>query len=237
MATTTNQGGSATSGVDVTKPGGWAQAVLAAIGAPNDPNTPQGQRNIDFLEAQAKAEGTSATYNPLATTLTLPGSTDFNAAGVQSYATPGDGITAMARTLLAGYPAIVANLQKADPEAITGTAAGRADLNRWSTGTSSTGYSQYVSNIAKLFFGEHGASDWTSFDLNDAENAAAAAADKVPGVAQLSSLASSVSTFVSNLFNANLWRRVGLALLGVVMLMAGGLMLARQGTGFLPIPA
>lgn len=229
MPTVTTNGAKA---VDLSQPGGWAMALLGSIGAPNNPNTAAGRANINYLEAQAKAEGTSARFNPLATTLPAPGSTDFNSHGVQNYATAQDGIDAMARTLLSGYPNVVAHLKAGSPSLIFDTAGGRADLNRWQTGSSSTVAGTYIRNIESLFYGEKGAADWTSFDLKDAGNAVA----KATGVTALEGISASVSAFVSALLNVNTWRRVGLATLGVVMLLLGGVMLARQGAGGLPVP-
>lgn len=61
------------------------------------------------------AEGTSARYNPLATTLRVSGSTDFNSVGVQDYPSLSVGVQATKRTLAGqgfGYGAIVLALQE-----------------------------------------------------------------------------------------------------------------------------
>jgi hypothetical protein len=222
-------GTTAGSGIDLSQPGGWAQATLAGLGAPHDPNTPQGRANITFLEAWRKAEGTAARFNPLATTLRAPGSSDFNTTGVQNYATPNDGIAATVATIKAGYPHITAMLRAGDPGQV-GNLNIIAELNRWVSGRSSTTPSTYTRNIARIFFGEKGAADWTSFDLGDAGNAAADAAGKlVPsGIKQL---AAAVTSFVNAVLNVNTWRRVGLALLGLALMVVGGAMLARGSWG------
>jgi hypothetical protein len=217
-------------GVDLSQPGGWAQATLVGLGAPHDPNTPQGRANITFLEAWRKAEGTAARYNPLATTLRSTGSTDFNSVGVQNYATPNDGIAATVATIRSGYPHIVAMLRAGDPGQLGSNTGVIADLNRWVSGRSSTTPSTYTKNIARIFFGEKGAADWTSFDLGDAGNAAADAAGKlVPS--GIKELAAAVTSFVNAVLNVNTWRRVGLALLGLALMVIGGTMLARGSWG------
>ena len=56
----------------------------------------------EWFIAWAREEGTAAQYNLLATTWTMPGSTDFNSAGVQNYRDLESGVTATANTLLEG---------------------------------------------------------------------------------------------------------------------------------------
>jgi len=228
--------GAGSKSYDFSKPGVWAQAVLDGLGAPSDPNTPQGLANIGFLEAWRKAEGTAASYNPLATTLPLGDSTDFNSIGVQNYATPQDGVNATVKTLLAGYPHVLGMLRVGGPGAIADNTGVWADLNRWVSGKSTPTDSAYVQSIARGFFHEGGAADWTSFDLGDAGNAAKSAAKKVAdatGVTALAKIASSIASFVGALLDINTWRRVGLALLGLTLMLSGGYILAR-GAGVAP---
>lgn len=73
----------------------WAKAVLSQLGAP------QTQGNVTALEAWAAAEGgnwhNTARFNPINTTLKLPGSYVMpggNSAGVQAYTSWQQGITA-----------------------------------------------------------------------------------------------------------------------------------------------
>jgi hypothetical protein len=70
----------------------WARAVLAAGNYPATPG------NLRFLEAWADAEGgnwhNTAHYNVLGTSVTAPGSTQFNSDGVQSYTSWDQGIGA-----------------------------------------------------------------------------------------------------------------------------------------------
>jgi hypothetical protein len=162
----------------LTAPGGWQARVLQALGAAWDPSTPAGRRNVSFLDAWARQEGTKARYNPLATTLALSGSTVLagNAAGVRNYVSAQQGIQATVQTIR-GYPTIVQALRSGQPQQVLATPAGRAELNKWATGKPDPGYSAYVSGIARGFYDEKGAGDWTSFDLKGAASAAVSAAD------------------------------------------------------------
>lgn len=56
-----------------------------------------------FLAAWAECEGGTARYNPLNTTLRLPGSTHYNSAGVQHYEDRLQGLAATLLTLRLGY--------------------------------------------------------------------------------------------------------------------------------------
>lgn len=233
--------GSAGAAPDITQPGGWAAAILAQLGAPNDPSSDAGKRNIAFLESWKRAEGTKARFNPLATTKVVKGSTDFNTTGVQSYATPADGIAATVATLQAGYPHVIAAFRAGDPGGILQTAGGQSDLNRWVSGKSTPGVTPYISNISGLFFGALGqgksAADWTSFDLGDAGAAAGKAINAIPGVSAVAGIAQGFARVVNALLDANTWRRVGLATLGAVMMLLGVVILGRQAVGSVPGPA
>lgn len=74
----------------------FAKAVLSAIGAP------QTQANIDSIIAWAHREGGGGTNNPLNTTLSMPGATDFNSVGVKNYSSMSVGVLATAKTILGG---------------------------------------------------------------------------------------------------------------------------------------
>jgi hypothetical protein len=76
-------------------------------------------------------EGTTAAYNPLATTLNYGSNTKFNSVGVRNYADQATGVEATARTLEGGYPHIVADL-KAGDGAKAAVEAG--ELSKWSGG-------------------------------------------------------------------------------------------------------
>lgn len=81
-------------------------AVLRGIGAPITGNT------LAALYAWRQTEGGKAAYNPLNTTWKRPGSTAYNAVGVQNYLDPQDGVEATVQTLRAAkYAGIVSALQ------------------------------------------------------------------------------------------------------------------------------
>lgn len=65
-----------------------------------------------FWDAQARAEGGEARWNPLNTTYSLPGSWLYNAQGVRNFAKPIDGLCATALTVTNGdYNGILGDLQ------------------------------------------------------------------------------------------------------------------------------
>lgn len=239
--------GAGSKSYDYSKPGVWAQAVLDGIGAPSDPSSEAGARNIAFLEAWKKAEGTSARYNPLATTLVVGGSTTLagNGPGVQEYAKPADGVAATVRTLLAGYPHVLGALRAGDPAGAVQSSGGIADLNRWVSGKSSPSPSTYTDNISSAFFSllGQGASAYSGFGVGnfpvghttpaDAAAAAAKAVANATGISALGSIASSFASAVGVLLNVNTWRRVGLAALGIILMLGGGYVLAK-GAGMAP---
>lgn len=230
--------------IDLTKPGGWAQGVLANLHAPHDPKTLAGQHNIAFLEAWAAAEGTKARYNPLATTQRAKGSSSFNSTGVQSYAKPGDGVQATADTLK-HYPGIVAKLRAGDPTAILNQSNTRAELNKWVTGRLApppSGWS-YLNNISRNYFKYQGsAADWTSFDAKGAAGAAQGAAVAAAGAAKdaasaalgpLAKIAEAVNSAVKFLLSVDTWRRAG-ELIGGAVLVLSGLYLMAKSQGLAP---
>jgi hypothetical protein len=75
----------------------WARLFLQTVGLPICSN------NLVAVVAWQAAEGTSAAWNPLATTLRMPGSTSFNSVGVQNYRSLEEGLQATAQTLWKGY--------------------------------------------------------------------------------------------------------------------------------------
>lgn len=84
----------------------FAKSVLASIHAP------QTAANIKSIQAWAQREGGGGSNNPLNTTLSMPGATDFNSVGVKNYASMAVGVLATAKTLLGGnYSDIVAALR------------------------------------------------------------------------------------------------------------------------------
>ena len=89
-------------------PESWGRALLAQLG---DQATPE---NVRAVVAWERAEGghwaNSARYNPLNTTLPMPGSWAVNAVGVQAYRTWGDGLRATVITLENGLYGAVLSL-------------------------------------------------------------------------------------------------------------------------------
>jgi hypothetical protein len=81
-------------GVDPIK---WARDFLGKVGMPVT------AENVRAISAWEQAEGTKASYNPLATTQSgFSGETRFNSVGVKNYATYQDGIDANAHALMNG---------------------------------------------------------------------------------------------------------------------------------------
>jgi hypothetical protein len=73
--------------------GQFAHFLLPLIGAKMTPN------NLVMLMSWMQAEGDAGRFNPLNTTLHMPGSTRFNWADVQNYQSFMDGVHATAKTL------------------------------------------------------------------------------------------------------------------------------------------
>jgi hypothetical protein len=72
---------------------------------------PKTSENVRAIVAWATAEGTKASFNPLATTTKAANTTNFNSVGVKNYANYADGLDATVRTLRNGnYPNILAAL-------------------------------------------------------------------------------------------------------------------------------
>jgi hypothetical protein len=111
--------------------GEWASAFLTSLGAPVSRN------NLVAVVAWEAAEGTLATWNPLATTFTMPGNTTYNSSGVRNYLSKQQGIEASILTLRRpnhGYDAIVAGLRSSAESMETGRAINRSDWCRGCAG-------------------------------------------------------------------------------------------------------
>jgi len=88
--------------------GRWSVSFLRALEAP------ECRANEAVLIAWQLTEFTQASWNPLATTTRMPGSTDFNDAGVQNFVSLRQGVAATKQTLgngAFGYGSILANLE------------------------------------------------------------------------------------------------------------------------------
>jgi hypothetical protein len=110
--------------------GEFAKRVLEGIGAPLTTHTRRA------MQAWLQAEGGSADFNPLNTTLHMPNSRTLpgNIAGVQEYRSIDDGVTATIRTLKEnahGYPKIRRRLRLNAPAWATLDAIIESD---WGTG-------------------------------------------------------------------------------------------------------
>ncbi len=87
----------------------WARELLTAIGAPVNRN------NLVVVVAWQAAEGTQATWNPLATTMPAEAATVFNEVGVRNFSSLEVGIDATIRTLSRrghGYDKILDGLER-----------------------------------------------------------------------------------------------------------------------------
>jgi len=113
--------------------GAWASSFLTALGAPTS------RDNLVAVVAWEAAEGTLATWNPLATTKAMPGATVYNSHGVKNYSSKEQGIEASILTLRLsghGYEAIVASLRAGAEAMETGRAINRSNWCRGCAGGS-----------------------------------------------------------------------------------------------------
>jgi peptidoglycan hydrolase CwlO-like protein len=108
--------------------GRWAELLLQRLQAP------QCRSDLVVVVAWETAEFTAATWNPLATTFSIPGATLFNSAGVKNYASLEMGLDATVGTLEKpglGYEAILADLAACSDPMVTGWAV---NASRWCRG-------------------------------------------------------------------------------------------------------
>lgn len=103
--------GMAPSGVD---PLAFGRDLLTRVGAPVT------EDNLTAVSAWIKAEGTSASFNPLATVRKAPGATDFNTTGVKNFVSYSQGVETTAQALTNGlYTNVLNALYKGnDPYAV-----------------------------------------------------------------------------------------------------------------------
>jgi hypothetical protein len=119
---------------DTHLPPQWRQRVLAIVnghGWDTGKFYPEGLR---LLSAWATAEGGTARYNPLNTTMRLPGSTPYNNTGVQNYFRPTEGVCATGLTLVNGnYNGILGDLQNGTKTAEEIVNDRRSQFSLWGT--------------------------------------------------------------------------------------------------------
>jgi peptidoglycan hydrolase CwlO-like protein len=112
----------------------WAKSFLRALGAPVV------RSNMIVVIAWEAAEGTQATWNPLATTMGAEGATDFNSVGVKNFLSKEQGIDASIRTLMRpsfGYEAILDGLERGADQMETAHAI---QQSHWCHGCAEGGY-------------------------------------------------------------------------------------------------
>lgn len=97
---------------------------------------PSTRKNLNALLQWSKCEGTSARFNPLATTQPMTGATDFNTAHVKNYVDFEQGVEATRITITNRYyPHIVQGLKDGDlTHMIRSNKTAREELNTWGSG-------------------------------------------------------------------------------------------------------
>jgi hypothetical protein len=106
----------------------WAKDFLTRLGAPITAS------NVQAITAWEQAEGTKASYNPLATTQSgFAGETQFNSVGVKNYMSYQDGLDANVKVINNGlYTNILAALQQGNDAMAVAKAVAASP---WGTGT------------------------------------------------------------------------------------------------------
>lgn len=104
----------------------WATDLLTRLGMPKT------SENIRAMTAWARAEGTDAQFNPLATTQGAAGATKFNSVGVKNYTSYEQGLQATVETLTNGrYQPILDALRNGSSAMAVGEAV---EASPWGTG-------------------------------------------------------------------------------------------------------
>jgi Bacterial TSP3 repeat len=114
----------------------WAQAFLQTLGAPPT------RENVAFMCAWVDMEGTKAAWNPLATTSSAAGATNFNSVGVKNFASFQSGIETTVHTLHNGYyPNILNGLMSGNQQLLFQGTADRPASRDWNYWTGNSDYS------------------------------------------------------------------------------------------------
>ena len=200
----------------------WAVDFLKTIGNINPTDD-----TIAFVVAWEKAEGTSATFNPLATTQYMPGSTNFNSVGVKNYASYADGLTANAFVLRNGlYPSLLHALMTNDENnlgfhshSIANNIAG--DLSVWVSGQRVPINSNYVGNIWSISSGKGDTTTGTSPVSTQSQTANSLA----PNIAALNSIGDFFSMLGSLISNPT---RLLKGAIGSLLIVIGVVMMVQQ---------
>lgn len=100
----------------------WAYDLATQAGNPQPT-----QAVLDYLEAWHRAEGGTAAFNPLNTTMPAEGDSLYNSVGVRNYPSYEAGIEATVETLR-GYPRTLAGIQTNQP------VIDDAEMRTWGTG-------------------------------------------------------------------------------------------------------
>ncbi len=104
----------------------WAIDLLGRLGLPKT------RENLRAVVAWQTAEGSTADFNPLATTRESPGATNFNSVGVKNYTSYESGMQETVETLHNGlYEGILAALARGNDAKAVATAIGQS---KWGTG-------------------------------------------------------------------------------------------------------
>jgi peptidoglycan hydrolase CwlO-like protein len=129
--------------------GTWAKLFLQHIKAPTC------RDNLVVLVAWQASEGTSASWNPLATTYPMPGATALNGVGVRNYVSLDQGLAATQLTLgngATGYGAILAGLHSCAAAIDTARAI---NASAWCSGCAGGQYVVGIVPTVEAFFDQY----------------------------------------------------------------------------------
>jgi hypothetical protein len=108
----------------------WRVGLLAGLELRPTP------ARMRFLAAWAECEGGHAEFNPLNTTMRLPGSSNYNSVGVQNYRDAAQGLAATLLTLRLDYYSDIRSALKSRSLTPLGMARrSRGGLATWGTGS------------------------------------------------------------------------------------------------------